>query len=415
MPALGQSTQAKRPSPIAEEPLTRHITPDEIGDLLDGRLNSTKRKRAARHLLSGCMPCRWRLAVEVPSFFSGGGPPKVRGWRKERKRFSRALDLIRNHPGGYDGLSFQQVQALQGPPLVLALLQAGFEERYRDIRKMRSLAHYATRAAEGLRPEVHGERFVHDLQARAWAELGNAYKVNDEIAEAAEALGRARALLHLGTGDPFLLARVGELEASLLIHLGKLAQAGELLDGLHRLYLKLGDRHAAGRVLVSKGISVHYAGKSRPAASLIREGISLMDPVHDPQLLAVSQQCLLDVLVGCGELREAGRLILGRGLRAAASADPRFLLKLRWVEGKVQAGLGKLQSAERALLDVRNGFQERGEEYDAAAVGLELIAVWFRQGKTAKVRELSRDILKTFLALGMHGDVAKVRSYLRQV
>lgn len=411
----GTIAEAKMSLPDSRRTLTKHLTPGEIADLLDGRLSPAKRQRAARHLLSGCVPCRWRLAVEVPGFFGEGGPPDVHRWRKDRERRARALDLIRNHPGGYDGLSFRQVQALQGWPLVMALLQASYEERYRDIRKMRWLAYHAGKVAEGLRPEVYGERFTRDLQARAWAELGNAYKINDELAEAEEAFGRARALVHPGTGDPFLLAWIGELEASLLNYQRRLAKASELLDGVHRLYLELGDRHLAGRALVSKGISIHYAGKSRPAAALIRDGISLLDPARDPQLLAVCQQCLLDVLIGCGELREAGQMILGHGLREAFAGDPRSLLKLRWVEGKILAGLGKLRSAERALFDVRNGFLELGQEYNAAAVGLKLAAVWLRQGKTSKVRELSRDIFKTFRALGIRHEAVKARRYLQQV
>lgn len=406
--------QPRRPSRLPRGTLNKHLTPGEIADLLDGRLSLTQRKRAARHLLSGCVPCRWRLASEVPGFFREGKPPDARRWRRERERLARARHLIRSCPQGYDGLSVQQVRAFRGWPLVRALLQASFEERYRDIRKMRWLAYQAKTVAEALRPEEYGERFILGLQARAWAELGNAYRLNDELTEAEEAFGRARALLHQGTGDPFLLAWVAELEASLLDHQRRLAKAGELRHGVHRLYLELGDRHRAGRALVSKGISVHHAGKSGLATALIREGISLLDPARDPQLLAVCQQSLLTVLIDSGELREAGRLILGQGLREAFAADPRSLLKLRWAEGKILAGLGKLRSAERVLLGVRNGFLDLGQDYDAAAVGLELAAVWLRQGKTTKVRELSRNLLKTFEALGIAGEAIKAKRYLQQ-
>ncbi len=412
-----------------------HLSSSDVDDFLAGHLGAAERNRLVRHLLTGCRPCCRLLAAAVPDVsgeLPSSNPPaedaydaafaramgSVGGqelrWREERERLERGLSLMRVSSEGYDGLSFEQVQELQGWPLVEALLQESFEARYRNPETMRWLAYNAMTAAEGLRPEEYGQAFVFDMRARAWAELGNAYRVNDELDEAEEALGKASELLRQGTGDLLLLAHIADLEASLRSDQRRLSDACELLDGVYRLYLELNDRHLAGRALVSKGIAVSYGGDFGRSIQLLREGLSLLDPKRDPQLMATSQQMLLSALVENGEFHEAGSLLLESGLRKTFAADPLNLLKLRWVEGKIFAGLGKLPRAEHALTEVRNGFLQMGKEYDAALVGLELASVWLRQEKGREVRQLSQSMLDTFRSLGIHQEAVKAMRFLQE-
>lgn len=413
----------------------RHLSPRDVDDFLAGRLGADARNRLVRHLLTGCSSCCRQVAATAPSV-SRETPPETQlaedaydlafaraleslcahegRWQRERERLEQGLDLIRGCPEGYDGLTFQQVQELQGWPLVEALLQLSFEARYRDPGAMRWLAYNAMTAAEELRTEEYGQCFVFDMRARAWAELGNAYRVNDELDEAEEAFGKARLRLRQGTGDLLLLAHVADLEASLRSDQRRLSDACELLDGVYRLYLELDDRHLAGRALVSKGMISYHDGDFRQSIQLLREGLSLLDPKRDRQLVSTSQQMLLGVLVENGAFHEAGRLLLESGLRKAFAADPLNLLKLRWVEGKILAGLGKLARAEHALMEVRSGFLQMGKEYDAALAGFDLASVWLHQEKTQEVRQLSQDTLNTFRALGIHQEAVKALRFLQE-
>ncbi len=216
-----------------------HLTDPEIERFILGELTASEVKRVVRHLLQGCEACEERLQpfldlvlqperIAVPT----APPPTDEDYddaiaramgsvvgrlpeiRRERERIERGCALLRA-PAGLAGLSDEEAESLRGGPLVEALLELSFEERYRDPGEMLQLALLARTAAEGLDAEVYGHGLVADLQARAWAELGNAYRVADDLDEAGAALDEAERRLRQGTGDLYLLARVADLRASL--------------------------------------------------------------------------------------------------------------------------------------------------------------------------------------------------------
>jgi hypothetical protein len=77
------------------------------------------------------------------------------------------------------------------------------------------------------------------------------------------------------------------------------------------------------------------------------------------------------------------------------------LLKLSWLEGQIAAGLGDLRRAEAAFLAVRAGMAEAGLAFKAALAGLDLAAVWFRQGKIGRIPPLVEEMLAAFTARGI--------------
>jgi tetratricopeptide (TPR) repeat protein len=280
---------------------------------------------------------------------------------------------------------------------------------------MLSLAESAATVATHIRVEKYPwPGFVADLQARAFAELGNANRVNDRFGAADKAFAEALESLERGTGDPLLQARVLDLLASLRSAQRRLEDSIALLDQVYELYLEAGDQHLAGRALISKGISTHYLGQPQQAVGILQQGLKLLDPYRDPQLVPVSQQGLLHALTNCGEYQQASRLLLRSGLREAFSAEPINLLKLRWVEGKIHAGLGRLGTAERAFSRVRQEFLRIGQFYEAALVGIELAAVWLRQGRAAEVQELATEMFEIFDELGVEREAAKAFYFVRE-
>ncbi|MFL6237653.1 MAG: hypothetical protein ACJ76N_31335 [Thermoanaerobaculia bacterium] len=410
--------------------MANHLSEEEIGRFLDARLDTADQQRVIRHLLGGCGTCSRRLVEHAPDRLldqAAEGRSGRAGRRSARThaaaaalrredrlrtgeaRLARSLELLRASPQGYDGLSSRQVQALYGPPLVEALLQRGFELRYTQPRGMRWLAYNAVKAAEELRPEEHAPALILDLQARAWAALANAYKVNEEYGEAEAAFARARDVLRHGSGDPRLLADVAVLEASLLSSCRRLRAARELLDGAHRLYLKLGDRHLAGQALLSKGLTTEHDGTYPEGVALFRKGFTLLDPGRDPQLAAVGQQGMITALVGAGEYHEAGRLLLRSDLRQRLADVP----NVRWVEARLLAGLGHLEKAGSALAAVREELLERERPVSAALAGLDLLPILLQQGRLGQVRRTAHEIYGVLRDLGIHRDAAKVQPYLQ--
>jgi tetratricopeptide (TPR) repeat protein len=416
-----------------------HLGKGEIEGFLTGRLDSADRQRLLHHLCS-CSPCRRRLRAAAEILL--GDEPWMaaepvaedqydealtrsaafarsfqKRWRKEGEKLDRGLAFLDQAPGGLGDESFpwRQVQALHGWPLCEALLRKSYEARFTDPKRMLSLAESAAGVAKHVKAEKYPwPGFIADLRARACAELGNAYRVNDRFSEADTAFGEATGFLEEGTGDPLLQARVLDLFASLRSAQRRLDDAIELLEQVYRLYLEADDRHLAGRALVSKGINTHYLGHPKEAVDLFERGLQLFDAERDPQIVAISKEVLLHALTDCGEYRQASILLLQSGLREAFTAEPLNLLKLRWVEGKIHAGLGRPEKAERAFTEVRREFLRLGQVYDASLVGLELAAVWLPQGKAAQVRELAEEMYETFVDLGVQPEAARALYFVRE-
>ena len=416
-----------------------HLTEEEVGLFVSGRLVPTELRRVVRHLLTGCATCEERLgyyremlAGLEPSADPEPAPKDQRALDKaidqgiaaalrqtsrledEKAQLERLLAGARKSPQGIPGLPPKAEADLQGWPLVEALLRSSYEARFRDIREMLFLAFSARIAAHSLDPETYGVARIRDIQARVWAELGNAYRLNEQFENAEEAFAQAESLLDEGTGDALLIARLLDLRASLHRSQRRLSEALTLLERVYGLYIQMGETHLAGRALITRGINTRNAGRPQEAILLLRQGLNEIDPWRDPQLAAIGEQVLLDAMADSGEYREAAQLLLQSRLPQAFAGDPLNLARLRWVEGKIAAGLGKLRRAEKVFLEVREFFHQRSLEYDAALVGLELAGVWLRQGKAADVQTLAHEILDVFQSIGVHSEAVKAVRYLHE-
>jgi tetratricopeptide (TPR) repeat protein len=280
---------------------------------------------------------------------------------------------------------------------------------------MLSLAESAAGVAKHIKAEKYPwPGFIADLRARTFAELGNAYRVNDRFTEADKAFEQSIVFLEEGTGDSLLQARVLDLFASLRSAQRRLDDAIALLDKVYDLCLEAGDSHLAGRALISKGSNTLYQGDPSEAVRLLEKGIQMLDSRKDQPLEILTRMNIIDALANAGRHHEASRQLLQSGLREKLADAPLVLVKLRWVEGKIHAGLGRPEKAERAFSEVRRDFLDLGQVYNAALVGLELAAVWLRQGRDARVRELAEEMYQTFVELGVQPEAARALYFVRE-
>ena len=419
--------------------MSDHLTAGDVEHFLQGTFPLAEMKKAFRHLLRGCEACQELLrpllllmaapeaipesetsAAEgreyeapIARAFAAAMSRKPEARSADRELVARGLDILRRNAN--DVMVFTEAEASEywGGPFIEILIQLSFEERYRNPQEMRRLAILAQLAADNLhRESVYDPLVVADYQARAWAELGNAHRVNDDLKLAAGALGTAARHFEHGTGNILLLARVADLQASLLNDQRKIPDACDLLEMASQLYEKVGDEHLKGRALVSKGIYMNYEGNPQGALGVLREGFMLLDPDRDPQLVASTTETILEVMVQCGQFREAAAMLMGSGLRQALAEEPLNLLSLRWVEGQILAGLGKHDRAESAFMEAREGFREHRKEYKAALVGLDLAGIWLYRGKKNEVRDLATDMLQTFQKLGIQREGQRALEYL---
>jgi tetratricopeptide (TPR) repeat protein len=420
-----------------DAPLNDHPTQAELEGFVWNRVSTSRSRDVLAHLVRGCAQCRTAVTPHFAGLTGLATPPapklspdedaaleaaigrafstvllKARELAATRERESRpAIEVRREELPA-------PVEPLLKVPELEALLRRSWLLRYDDPAEMLRLAQAAHTLAEGLDPAAFGEEagaaVVADLQCRAWVELGNAYRVSDALPESDLALGRATELFLDGTEDELLAVRLFNVQASLLGDARRFDLAETALDLVFAIHRRRGEKHLAGRALIRKGIYAGYQGTSDEALLFIEQGLELIDEVLDPRLVYLALHNQARILLDLGQLREA-RITLwktkSRGLDAGGRVNE---LKVRWLEGNINAALGEMERAESALVEVKNGFEAAGLGYKAALAGLELGAVLIRQGRSdAAAREIltAADV---FTALGVGREAGASVLLLRQ-
>lgn len=78
------------------------------------------------------------------------------------------------------------------------------------------------------------------------------------------------------------------------------------------------------------------------------------------------------------------------------------LIRTRWLEGNLFAGLGQREEAVATLEEVRRAFESRTMPFDYALASLDLALVYREEGRLAEVQELAVEMVKIFTALDVH-------------
>lgn len=398
---------------------------------LEGTLPRSEVRSLVSHLLSGCPACSEQNARFAAMLFRPGltepetdgseydfpifrafaaARPLIAGLRDKGRRGPARLWAVPEEPAG----AIQEGRAA-GRRGCAALIEAGRALRHRDPEGMVRWASAAAVVAE--RTEAAGEgpaalAELSDLRARAWAELANACRGANDLGGAEASLGRALEHAAHGTGDPSLQAKILDFAASLATSQRRFGEALRLLDAVSAVHAAAAEDHLAGRALISRGIVAGYANDLEEAVRLLAAGLSRIDH-RDLQLVVSAVHSLLDFTVKLDRFEEGRRLLeLARPLYAAYPGT--LSLKLRWIEGRIDAGMGNLEAAEAALLEVREGFRRRALPYTVAVASLELAAVWLRRGRTAEVKVLVEEMLQTFRSLGIRREAIAALLLLRR-
>jgi hypothetical protein len=174
------------------------------------------------------------------------------------------------------------------------------------------------------------------------------------------------------------------------------------------VYRDLGEHHLMGCTLIGKGIAVGSRGDLPAAIALLQRGTQLIDTERAPAVLLAGIHSIIWFQV------EGGHFMAGRELiHTHAELYRRFgarseRLRLRWLEGRIAAGLGEPTEAEAAFLEARAGFAEHRLAYVEALISLDLAALWLAQGRTAEIGVLLAEVLGTFRALGIRREAIAV-------
>jgi tetratricopeptide (TPR) repeat protein len=423
---------------MADGKRDNHPSPAELDRLLLGEMSPRQAAPLISHLLGGCQRCSEAMAPLASAIFATGSLlpqiaapssgseydfPMFKAFAaarqyastlaSEKANGSRSADEPPSRPRTLDTLSSSGEQRTVGDRCE-ALFELCRNLRYNDPEGMTLSASLAVTLAERAAAAQGDSVELADLQARAWAELGNAYRVADDLLAAEAALGHALSRSGLGTGDPLLLARLMDLTASLYTDQRRFKEARHLLDYVHAIYQHEGDVHSAARTLISKGVSSNYSLDSEEAIGFLVAGIRQIDPAHDPKLVLAAVHGILWCLVDSGRAAEANR-ILGQARPLYEVHGEHFdQLKRLWLEGRIAVHLGQDNHAEEILHRVCEGYKEADLAYDAALVSLDLAALWLRQGRTMEIKGLVDEIIAVLRARSIQREALAALLVLRR-
>lgn len=272
--------------------------------------------------------------------------------------------------------------------------KAGADKAERAVE----LAELALRVAE----RTPGPESDH-LQGYAWAFLGNARRVQGNLPGADEAfLCSARfwnAAKPAGRPTPLDEVRLLDLEASLRKYQGRFEEALDLLD---RALSRTEDAGARVRILIKQATTLELQGAYQQAVLALEEAISLLKGSGESRLhLGIRFNLAVNLLHLSRNDEAAGLLPHVRNLafRLGNTLDS---VRVLWLEGRLESGLGNRKQAIAALTKVREELTSREIAYDAALACLELAVLYLDEKRTGEVKALARQMIWIFSAQGVH-------------
>lgn len=295
-----------------------------------------------------------------------------------------------------------------------SLLQRSQEQDFRKAIMDEGLALLALEVLECLDATRYGAEAIEDLRARAWTYIANSRRVKADLRGSEEAFALAFASLKRGRMDPMERAEIFDFKASLLRAQRRLGKALSLLRRAAKIFLDLGEKHQAGRVLV-KMSTVHLAaGEPEMSIPLLYRALSLVDPAREPRLLLSAWHNLIDNLSESGRFMEAQKILAKARPLYRQAPQPWMQNRLKWVEGKISRGLGQQRQAEVLFLEARRGFLAADAAYDTALVSLDLASLYAEQGRMADLKRIAAEMMPIFSSRQIHREALAALAYWRQ-
>lgn len=351
------------------------------------------------HLLDCCPECR-RQGDEILRLQKESGHWDERVALHEWRQAPELLTLLENRSIDEQLTLVTDDETFQTWGFCQLLLKESLKAAFEDAERAINLAELAIRISQTL-DEAYDLDWVLDLRARAYAYLGNSQRVLGELRSAEAAFREAENLLaQSSTGNDLARAEVIYLKSSLLRAQRRLGEAMALVEQALALYQEQDDAEGMGNAFLKKAKILEEQGNIPGAIEALRRSIGLAVPHSRLDLYA--RHNLVLCLAQAGRYEEADRFLAEIRETFARGGQPLDLLRLRWAEGKVALGMGRLPDAETALREVQEELLARSMGYDAALVSLDLAVLFARERRTDDLKRLASEMLQVFESRDVH-------------
>jgi transcriptional regulator with XRE-family HTH domain len=244
-----------------------------------------------------------------------------------------------------------------------------------------------------------GPRFLSALAGYCWGFVGNARRVSKSgLARADQAFVEVERLWGAGDAAGLLSeARLLDLEASLR----RAQRRFEEALALHARAAALAREREMGFILLNQSATLEQMGDPEGAIVALSEALPHVDGDREPRLVCVLKFNLASCLIDLDRPAEAAPFVPEVRELAIRLANAIDLTKVLWLQGRLDAGLGRRREAIEALRQVRRELMAHELPYDIALATLDLAAVLAEEGRTAEVRELAGEALPRFVVEGI--------------
>jgi tetratricopeptide (TPR) repeat protein len=282
------------------------------------------------------------------------------------------------------------------------LLKKSREATFNDPIKAVDLANLALRVVRHL-GTAYDPNWVLDLRARCFAYLGNARRVLGELRSAEDAFLKAEnCLARSMTGSIQIQAELLDLKSSLRRAQRRLDEALDLVGESLSLYRELQDGHGVAKLILARAQILGELGDFGQAIELLRQSSLEIEPARESRLFAYARYNLLGCLTLAERYAEAQEILPEVRDLFRETAQPLDLVRLRWAEGLIDLGFGRLGPAEAAFREVQREFLERHMGYDAALVSLDLARLYAQEGCVADLKRLAAELMPIFESQDVH-------------
>lgn len=265
-----------------------------------------------------------------------------------------------------------------------------------EARHLAELAH-AVLQQSSFDPEVLS------LLALTAATMANASRALGERRRAEEHFRHARYLVkeHEITEAP-ILGRIDDLEGSLRKDQRQLAEAEALFTRALMFYQLADSQLDVICVLLNLGATYNLQGRIAEAIEVTRRALEGLSPERELRLYLGGRYNLALFLVESGEPSQASEVLDADADLYKRYPEPWLQLRLTGLRGKIAQARGDFAAAEAAFIQMREGFLQEGLGYDAAVVSMDLALLYLRQGRTAELKTLAREMLPIFRSQDVH-------------